>query len=292
MKLTAAWRRWHESNALARWSLKLAAFVLLTGLVLYPQPWRLPTWVQRISDLNSVLDPDHPGLAPLEEQVRAGLPPDASPRDALNRVQNVVYERLPYAWDWEVWGVMEWLPTVDEALTAGREDCDGRAVVAASLLRRMGYEATLATDILHMWVVTPQGETMNPTGGEKTLVGGDGRTVTNIVSPGVLQNVARGLTYGIGVFPLPRELLILLAMVVLTTHPWSSATRRVVGVLMLAVALAIFQLVGRKASMLLEPPYVAAAIFAAVLAAAGWLVLALRVRGRAAPPRSDGAPPV
>jgi len=271
-----------------RWGAKAAILALVTLVVLYPKPWLLATWFSRIGDLVHALDPAHPGLAPLEERVRASLSAKAPPEEVLRLVQQTVHERIPYGWDWDVWGVAEYLPTVDEALRMGREDCDGRAVVAASLLRRMGYDAWLVSDVLHMWVETPQGETMNPTGGDKTLVGrrqGTEAAGTQWnVTLGFAQNLARAASFGIAVFPLARELIILVTICLLALQPHSSLLRRLLGCALLGLALSLIRDAGRAAAMAGEFFDVAKAIAGFGLAIVGWLTLV--IRGAGPPPRS------
>src|SRR5262245_14541585 len=146
------WQRWHEGRAWLRVPTKLLLLALVVAVTLYPRADYFQTWVKRLQDIGSLLDPAHPGLAPFEADVRAQLKSNADPAEALHAVEKVVYARVPYAWDWDTWGVVDYLPTVDEVLKMGKEDCDGRAVVAASLLRRMGYEAQLDSDVLQCWV--------------------------------------------------------------------------------------------------------------------------------------------
>ena len=280
---------WHRMNNLPRrwrWPLKLAIFAMATALVLYPKVWLLPTWWERIGDMNSVLDPEHPELAALEAQTRDALDPGASPADTLQMVESVVCDRIPYAWDWEVWGVAEYLPTVAEVFEQGREDCDGRAVVAASLLRRMGHDAWLVSDLLHVWVETPEGETMSPTGGEKTFIATETGTQTT-VSLRLFSNLARGLSYGVAVFPLTRELMILAVLCVLTVQPWSSVWRRVAGCLVLWIALDTLRAGGARATDSGQTLAVVQTWFGVLLALAGWAVLAVRVGDRRR--RSDAA---
>lgn len=235
-----AWRRFHQRGWLMRLAIKCTFFALVVVLTLYPKPWLLPTWIGRLSDMNAVLEPSHPGLEPLAAKVRAVAPPGMGSEELLRIVQDVVHERIPYAWDWDVWGVMDYLPTVTETLEQGREDCDGRAVVAASLLRRLGYEAWLVSDLKHTWVQTPAGETMEPGRTGKTLVS-DERGTHAQISLESLSHLARGLAFGISVFPLTRELIILAAFCALAMHPWSSPSRRMLGCLLLATALALFR---------------------------------------------------
>ncbi|MCK4340244.1 MAG: hypothetical protein KAY37_00790 [Phycisphaerae bacterium] len=263
-----------------RWPLKTFVFLVTVLLVLYPKVWLIPTQCGRLQDLNSVLEPEHPALAELESQVIAAAGEDATPDDVRAAVMDVVYARVPYGFDWEVWGVMDYLPTVDEVFTMGREDCDGRAVVAASLLRRLGHEAWLVTDIKHVWVVTCDAsqeheprEIMDPGTGAKTLVGGESGTRPT-VNLEALMNLGRGLTFGIAVFPLGREVVLVLVLCAVTLHPWSSLRRRIIGCLLLGGALTLFRWSGAApAALASEPLLVWSGLLAGV---GGWLLLAIK----------------
>jgi hypothetical protein len=284
-------RIWRWLNGLrwwARWPLKVGVFAVVTGLVLYPKVWLLPRWVERARDLDSLVEPEQVQLSSLEAEVFAELSDHAARVGTLEAVQRVVCRRIPYAWDWEVWGVAEYLPTVAEVFEQGREDCDGRAVVAASLLRRMGHDAWLVSDLLHMWVATPEGETMSPTGAEKTFVGTEAGTAT-MVSLGAIRNLGRGLSYGVAVFPLARELIILATLCVLTMQPWSSGWRRVAGCLLLWIALDTLRGAGQQVVVPGQTGAVARAGLGVALAVGGALVLAVRVGGP--PRRSHGGRP-
>lgn len=294
MSLRAAWQYVHTWRRRARWPLKCAAFALVVAVVLFPRVWLLPVWVGRLHDLNRVLDPGHPRLAPLEARVRSESDPGNGLVTLAGPVERVVCEQLPYAHDWETWGVMDYLPTVDEAFARGREDCDGRAVVAASLLRRLGYEAWLVTDLKHMWVVARDGppearmevELMSPGSGAKSLVGDE--TGTRASLPGALANLLSGLSFGVAVFPLGREVVIVAALCLLTLHPRSSGTRRVVGCLLLLIALGMVRTAGgldegARAGTLL-------ANLGVIAAGCGWVTLAVKAgvaRSRPAPPESS-----
>jgi len=308
-----AWRRLNDLAWPWRWPLKLAILLVVVAVVLYPKFWLLPRCIKRLGNMNAVLDPHHPALGELEQRVRQALAPPpatlpaAEPGNstvsgsrpaallagegqdpALAAVQQVVYERVPYAWDWDTWGVFEYIPTVAEVFERGREDCDGRAVVAASLLRRMGCDAWLVSDLLHVWVQTPAGETMSPTGGEKTLVATEAGTQTTI-SPGLVRNLARGLAYGVAVFPLGRELIILAAICVLAMQPRSAVWRRVAGCLLLGAAFGLLRASGQEAALGTSARDILLARGAVGVALGGWLVLVIRAGRR--PPRSAATPP-
>ena len=272
------WHRIHGWSRGRRWGLKVGLFLAALGIALYPKFWLIPTWASRLSDMDAVLDADHPGLVEFEQAVRSRMRGERSSENVLAAVQEVVTENIAYAWDWDVWGVMDYLPTVDEVLQKRREDCDGQAVLAASLLRRMGFDAHLASDLVHTWVVTPEGATMSPGGGQTTLVGGRQGTQARW-SLGLLGNAARALSFGVAVFPLGRELFVLAALCAVCLHPWSSTRRRIMGCLCLAGGLFLLRACEADVVSVGQGGRAWLAGLAAVLAVGGWLLLVLRARG-------------
>ena len=190
-----------------RWRLpmKWAIFALTCLTVCFPYPGRLVRHIRHWTDPNALIQPDAPALQPLVEELRPRLSGPLTPKEALRRVEHFVYERIPYEWDWNTWGTADYLPTVTEAIVMGKEDCDGRAVIAASLLRNFGFEAQLVADFTHMWVKTDRGETMAP-GKRKAIVAmEDGLHF----DPSALADLPKALALGVAVFPLARELIIL-----------------------------------------------------------------------------------
>ena len=198
-----------------RWIRKTLLLALLTVGVLYPDPRLLVRHVHRWMDISALGDPTTPALDAMAAELAPHLEGVESAGDALAIVEQFVLEKIPYGWDWDVWGVVDYVPTVEETIEAGREDCDGRAVLAAALLRRFGYEAHIVTDLTHVWVWTPAGETMSPneTASGHTVVEADesGSRVNPLgfVHPqALLVDMPRALAYGIAVFPLWREVVL------------------------------------------------------------------------------------
>ncbi|MCA9288820.1 MAG: hypothetical protein KDA05_09565 [Phycisphaerales bacterium] len=233
-------RRW-------RWPFKAGIAVVVTTLVLFPRVDLLVRNIGHWARLDELIEPDAPGLAALESRVRERLaisPPEGEPGAAstarpvdaalvLATTQAVVEDAIPYAWDWETWGVADYVPRVEETLAKGREDCDGRAVVAASLLRRMGHDARLVSDMGHVWVWTPSGQTMSPgelAGGEAFVRQGEHGSEVNLLAVFNLRAIvfdwARNLAYGVAVFPAWREAVLVLLIwgLVLGRRPrWNGA---------------------------------------------------------------------
>jgi hypothetical protein len=293
---------------------------ILAGVVLavsYPDPRILFRHLGRVRDMDRMIDPGAPQLAPFEAELRtrleraieaqriaaadarrrespsreANTPGDSAPladadrghepdavgeveidaskdgdgaaetahrlsaRETLKIVEKFVYEKVPYDWDWNTWGVADYMPTVAEMFeSAGkypdgqiREDCDGRAVMAASLLRRLGYEAQLLTDFGHVWV-----RAKDPSGRDKAssrpveLMGpGHARAVVSTASGNqfrfdwtVLKALPRALSLGLSVFPFRREAIVFVTLMILLSCRGMSRRAAIVGV---ALALAGWQ---------------------------------------------------
>lgn len=222
--------------------LKACIFLAVTFVVLFPNPFRFGRHVSHLRNLQAMIDPAAPELAAWEQDIRQRLSrpkeesepapqrnpsplllDDLPPQRVQAEVQSLVYEKVRYDWDWNVWGSADYLPTVSEMFRQAdraadgrmREDCDGRSVIAASLMKRLGYEPAIVTDLRHVWVTTPQGEWMGP-GRTKTIVSTPEGNRTSFAS--TLGNVPVALSFGVAVFPLWRELIILAAAYFLMLH--------------------------------------------------------------------------
>lgn len=225
--------RWHM-----RLPIKWAVFGLTLLIVCFPYPTRLVNHVKHWRNPNALIEPDAPAIQPLVEELRPLLGGDLTPRQTLSRVERFVYEKIPYEWDWVTWGTADYLPTVDEVLQMGKEDCDGRAVVAASILQNLGYEAELVTNFAHMWVKTDHGETMAP-GKRKALTATDKGWRVDFKA---LIDLPRSLAFGIAVFPLSRELIVLFVMWLLMLRPGSGTVVGWCSILLLFVGLILLRI--------------------------------------------------
>ena len=187
-----------------RLPMKWTVLALTVLVVCFPYPSVLVRHVKHWSNPNALIEPDAASLQPLVEEFRLRLADDPLPGVALKRVERFVHEKIPYAWDWDTWGTADYLPTVEEAIEMGREDCDGRAVVAASLLANFGFKVQIVTDFSHVWVKTDKGETMGPRKNKTVVATKKGLKI----QPSALREVPKALAYGIAVFPLTRELIV------------------------------------------------------------------------------------
>jgi len=189
-----------------RWPLKAGVFGLTVLAVCFPHPTVLLRHIQHWQDPNALIDAESPALTPLIAELEPKMAVSTEPTAALKTVEAFVYEKIPYEWDWNTWGTADYMPTVEEAIAMGKEDCDGRAVVAASLLTHFGFESQIVTDFSHCWVKTNHGETMAP-GSSNAIMGEQGGLRVNYAA---FAELPRALAYGTAVFPLGREMIILL----------------------------------------------------------------------------------
>lgn len=236
------------------WTRRVPLKGLILALVLlgvtYPNPTLLVRAIRHARNMDALIDDNDPALQPLHAELRHSLQnvhPDDHPV-RLRSVERLVCQKIPYDWDWNTWGVVEYTPTVAEVLAMGREDCDGRAVVAASLLKRLGYQPRLVTDLLHVWVWTEHGETMSP-GGPKMF---DPTETGRRFNPRSMLNWPTNLAVGLAVFPLSRELILLATIWFLAIHP--SAPRRTwaLSLFLLLLGLLLFRLAADDPSRIIR----------------------------------------
>lgn len=202
-----------------RWGLKLGLLGAVVVLCLYPNPLMLVENLGRWRNLDALADGGHPALDSMAEDLGPELCDAASDEEALRIVEGYVYGRLEYAWDWDTWGVADYVPTIDEMMEVGQEDCDGHAILAAALLKRLGYEARVVSDLSHVWVWTPGGEAMSPgapSSGSTFVQSDDSGTRLDwgavFAWRGLMIDWPRNLGYGIAVFPAVREAIMLVAV--------------------------------------------------------------------------------
>jgi len=229
-----------------RWYLRLpikwVIFALTVLVVCFPYPHLLIRHIQHWRDPNALIEPDAPAIQPLVEELGQLLSNDLAPNEVLKRVERYVYNKIEYEWDWNTWGTADYLPTVTEAIEMGKEDCDGQAVVAASLLRRFGFQVQLVTDFAHMWVKTDRGETMGP-GKKKAIVATD-RGLRFQLSG--LKELPKAFAHGTAVFPLVREAIILGMLWLLLLRPKGGIVLSLVGLVCFTGALICLRNGGRN----------------------------------------------
>ena len=115
--------------------------------VLYPNPLMLIISIQRVLSFN--IDP---------EAVQFML--DDLPSDP-QAIEKVVLTLITYRYDWEVYKVPWYFPTVKEALKRGEGDCKARALVLASVFEAKDIPYRINLSPIHIWV-DYEGKQENP----------------------------------------------------------------------------------------------------------------------------------
>jgi hypothetical protein len=267
----------------ARWGVKVAFLLLVLLAITYPKPWLLVRELRRSADVGALVAPDEPALQPWREELEGFLAtrPGLPHKQVLKFLEIFVRAKVPYDWDWNTWGVANYTPAVAEVVRMGREDCDGRAIVAASLARGLGYDARLVGNLSHMWVWTPYGELMTPSGAktfEPTATGYRFNWASLLEWPS-------HVSFGLAVFPLGRELIMVAAIwlcgVSLAARRWTWFASLV----LLVLGLVVIRLSARDPGQVIHRDL----WLGWCHVAAGVLLLWFgpRIRGRAAGPKPE-----
>ncbi len=202
-------RRLERAPFWVRWPVKWVVFGAVVFLVCYPYPSLLRRHLQNLRQMDRLPDPNEPLLQPLlrdlDEHLTSKGVTTSSPAEWLRQVQVFVHQRIPYEYDWDSWGVVDYLPTLAEVIRQGKEDCDGRALVAAALIRAKIGEARLVGSSAHIWVSTPLGDTMGPMGEPTMTSSAEGVRIRwlSFIDPA-------DFAIGVALFPVTREAVIVL----------------------------------------------------------------------------------
>ncbi|MEK7467188.1 MAG: transglutaminase family protein [Planctomycetota bacterium] len=151
-------RRFCWKSALVRALLFPAGFLFL----LFPHPGRAIREVRTLSDPNALIAPDDPAVAKLSSEVDASIPSTLDRPHQVAWIEKFVEKRIVYANDWDQWWNVDYWPSPSETLASGREDCDGIAVLTASLLRHRGFKARIEASYEHVWVEVEGDRILNP----------------------------------------------------------------------------------------------------------------------------------
>jgi len=128
-----------------RLTLRVILVFMITLFALNPNPVHFAEQVVRESDPRGLVKPDNESIT--------GISSMANPSSlGLDGFEALIYQLLPYRYDYSIWLIMDYWPSAEEAISMGFEDCDGRAIVACSILRSLGYEAYVIIGLDHAWV--------------------------------------------------------------------------------------------------------------------------------------------
>ncbi len=119
--------------------LKLTLLVLWTLLVLYPNPVNFFASIYRLKN---------PPVMPLQVTDIAMQLEGNAPFE----IEQFVYRSIPYRFDWEVYNMPWYFPTLDEILQNGRGDCKSRYLLFASLMEELEIPYQKNISLTHIWV--------------------------------------------------------------------------------------------------------------------------------------------
>ncbi len=214
------WEWLARRKFVSRAGFKLLLFGLVTLAVLYPHPILLVKQVQHLADVESLIQPDMTSMTEINRDIDKLLPTNAMPQKEFQTVERYVYQKVKYQYDWYNWGNLDYWPTAAEVWERKREDCDGRAVLAASILRARGFKsARIVANLNHVWVAVDQDELMGPQADKNFRREGD-KVVLSLPAFKTLLDAAAQLSK----FPVLRSLIIFFTAVGLLYHPCRNVT--------------------------------------------------------------------
>lgn len=106
--------------------------------VLYPNPYHLAASLYRLKN---------PPVMPIMVSEEARQLEDKTPRE----IEQFVYAALPYSYDWEVYNMPWYFPTLNEALINGTGDCKARYLLFASLMEELNLPYRKNVSLTHIW---------------------------------------------------------------------------------------------------------------------------------------------
>ncbi len=214
-KIIAMWDWLAGRSTGIRFMLKFVFFLFVLMIVVSPNP------VLNVKQISAYINTEQlfqsfDDLKTVNATIDSMLPEDYSFKDEYNTIVRFVYQHVPYQFDWDNWSNAEYWPSAEETWKRGREDCDGRAILAVAIFRSRGYtDANIVGSMKHLWIKVNGQEGMSPDT-EKVMVVQDGRKKMRLPSMVyLLDALASQLAY----FPIFRMAVIVLTVLILAFHP-------------------------------------------------------------------------
>ena len=228
---TQFWRWLAGQRPLQRLGCKLAIALVVVLFALYPNPMLLIRQIAHLLDTESLIEPGLPAMPQINGEIDQLIVTNTPVLTEFKAVERYVLRRIAYQYDWHGWWNLDYWPTAAEVWERKREDCDGRAVLAASILRARGHaEARLVANLQHVWVAVGTNELMGPMA-EKNFRREGGKMVNGklvgaktIITLPTLKTLLDSLAMTCK-FPAWRVVLILVTLLALTFHPAANAGR-------------------------------------------------------------------
>jgi hypothetical protein len=144
---------------LKRWLVKSLAFVVFTVAVLNPNLKRAVLQVQHTFTPEALIQTNFTALPAINAQLDRWVVGDRGQHSEARLVAKFVLRKIKYVTDYENWDNLEYWPTAEEVWSKRQEDCDGRAILATSILRSRGFpSARMVVGLDHMWIRVNENE--------------------------------------------------------------------------------------------------------------------------------------
>jgi hypothetical protein len=214
-----AWTWLAQKKWAGRSIIKFGLFALLFLVITMPNPWLTVKQVVAYMDIEALLDPNFPEMKEINSAINVRLPQHSTFNEEYQTIVKFVYDSIRYEFDWDNWRNSEYWPSAKQVWQRKREDCDGQAILAASIFRSRGYsDATVVASLRHLWIRVGNHELMGPDK-EKLMIVEKGKKHFLLPSFNyMLESFAGQLYY----YPLSRMVLILCGSLLLLFHPHKS----------------------------------------------------------------------
>ena len=225
------WRWLDTQRPLKRAALKAALLAAVVLFALFPNPVLFVRQIAHLLDTESLIQPNLPAMAEINREIDQLIATNVPALTEFKAVERFVYRRITYQYDWHGWWNLDYWPTAAEVWERKREDCDGRAVLATSILRARGHaDARLVANLQHVWVAVGTNELMGPMADKNFRREGgklvDGKLVgaKTVVTLPSLKTLLDSLAMTCK-FPAWRVVLMLVTLLALVFHPALDAGR-------------------------------------------------------------------
>lgn len=219
------WTIWEKSAKFGYlWQVlgKTAIFVAILFFVLFPNLRLFVKQIHAYRSMDRLIQPTFNGIEQINQDIDRLLPAGATREHEYHIIQRYVYEHIPYAYDWDNWGNADYWPMAEEVWTRKREDCDGQAVLAVSILRSRGFDsAKLVGNIRHIWVSVGRHELMGPDKEQTLQREAAGRIRFTFPSADLLLG---SMAIFFADFPAGRNLILFFTLMILCYHPCRNGT--------------------------------------------------------------------
>lgn len=220
-KILLFWQWLAARPVVFRLAFKVLFFSLIFLFVTFPNPVLSLKQFSAYRNIEALFVTNFPEMPTINARIDSLLPPDYTFQQEYHAIVRFVYENIHYQYDWDNWLNSEFWPTADEVWRRGREDCDGRAILAVAIFRSRGYsDATVVGGLTHLWI-TVGGQELMGAQKEKTMVMQDGRKKMRVPP---LTSILEAAAVQLDSYPIFRLVVILLFLLLLAYHPAKNVT--------------------------------------------------------------------